>query len=579
MPATSPDSVAVTSVGSAVTTYLNVPFNQKAEAKAKGARWDSEARKWFVPIGRDLEPFTSWLPVDPSKLVSHEVTTETKGVPLSTLLAGVATAVEQVFRQGVWITAEVVRADGDPHVYLELAERDASGTLLAKARGIVWSRDVERVLGTFQAATGVRLAAGIKVLIRAKPAFSAQHGLTLHIDAVDPAYTLGDLEARKREIRERLKSEGIFDRNRQLPVPWDFRVLLVVSPPRAAGLGDFARDADRLQRHSVCEAVYVHSRFEGEDAPALIREAIEQALSTWTAAAPDAIVIIRGGGAVNDLAWLNDYELARFICLSPVPVLTGIGHERDNTVLDEVAHQRFDTPSKVIAGIQSLIVKRARESQAAFDDFAGQAARQLRTAGAAVDQARSSIDSQVLETVASARANTEEAMAAVQRNARQSLHGAAQNALHALSDIRAAAGGRLATARTRSSSLVTQVRADAATGLRNARRGIEDIQCDVLGRARQAAAGQHERATKLFDEVERLALSTVRWGADAAESTFREVVAQGPQKTLGRGFAVVRTPAGGVITSAVAADLADGIRVQFQDGSIEASVIRDKEKP
>ena len=334
-----------------MTTYLNVPFRERNEAKAKGARWDSETRKWFVPIGRDLEPFTSWLPVDPAKLASQDLTEQNKGVPLSQLLAGVATAVEQAFRQGVWTTAEVVRVDGDTHAYLELAERDAEGTLIAKARAIVWGRDVERVLGTFQRATGVRLAAGIKVLIRARPEFSAQYGLTLHVDAIDPSYTLGDLEARKRQIREQLKAEGIFERNRQLPTPWDYRALLVVSPPRAAGLGDFAREADRLQRHGLCQAVYAHSRFEGEGAPASIREAIEAALAAWPAQAlPDAIVIIRGGGAVNDLAWLNDYELARFICLSSVPVLTGIGHERDSTILDEVAHQSFDTPSKVVAG-------------------------------------------------------------------------------------------------------------------------------------------------------------------------------------------------------------------------------------
>ena len=294
-----------------MTTYLNVPYNARAEAKAKGARWDSEARKWFVPIGRDLEPFTTWLPVDPANLASREVAEPGKGVPLSQLLAGVATAVEQAFRQGVWTTAEVVRVDGDSHVYLELAERDAGGTLIAKARAIVWARDVERVLGTFQEATGVRVAAGIKVLVRARPEFSAQYGLTLHIDAIDPSYTLGDLEAKKRQIREQLKSEGIFERNRQLPTPWDYRLLLVVSPPRAAGLGDFARDADRLQRHGLCQAVYAHSRFEGDGAAASIRDLIDQFLSTWSNAdLPDAIVIIRGGGAVNDLAWLNDYDLA-----------------------------------------------------------------------------------------------------------------------------------------------------------------------------------------------------------------------------------------------------------------------------
>ena len=308
----------------AVTTYLNVPFRDKAEAKARGARWDGEARKWFVPSGRDLGPFSNWLPVDPAKLAERDVAEVAEAVPLSQLLAGVAAVVERAFQRGIWTTAEIVRIDGDTHAYLELAERDASGTLVAKARAVVWARDVERVLGMFQRATGVRLAAGIKVLIRARPEFSAQYGLTLHIDGIDPSYTLGDLEARKRQIREQLKADGIFDRNRQLPAPWDYRAVLVISPPRAAGLGDFARDADRLQRHGVCEAVYAHSRFEGEGAPALIRETIESALAAWTSAAlPDAIVVIRGGGAVNDLAWLNDYELARSICLSPIPVLTG----------------------------------------------------------------------------------------------------------------------------------------------------------------------------------------------------------------------------------------------------------------
>ena len=124
-----------------MTTYLNVPFRERNEAKSKGARWDSEARKWFVPIGRDLEPFTSWLPVDPAKLANQDVLEANKGVPLSQLLAGVATAVEQAFRQGVWTTAEVVRVDGDTHAYLELGERDVDGTLIAKARAIVWGRD------------------------------------------------------------------------------------------------------------------------------------------------------------------------------------------------------------------------------------------------------------------------------------------------------------------------------------------------------------------------------------------------------------------------------------------------------
>ena len=541
-----------------MTTYLNVPFRDKAEAKAKGARWDSEARKWFVPIGRDLEPFTTWLPVDPAKLVTQDLAEVPKGVPLSHLLAGVVTVVEQAFRQGVWTTAEVVRADGDPHVYLELAERDGSGTLVAKARAIVWARDVERVLGTFQQATGVRVAAGIKVLVRARPEFSAQYGLTLHIDAIDPSYTLGDLEAKKRQIREQLKAEGLFERNRQLAAPWDYRYLLVVSPPRAAGLGDFARDADRLQRHGLCQAVYAHSRFEGDGAAASIRDVIEQALAAWSSPVPpDAIVIIRGGGAVNDLAWLNDYELARSICLSPVPVLTGIGHERDSTVLDEVAHQRFDTPSKVVAGIQALIVKRARESQAAFDEVAGLAARQLRTAQRDTDELADGIQRRALGAVATARAAVQERLAAVQRSAQRTLHDATQGVQQAISGVRRGASGQIAAARIKTSSLATEVRVKAMAG----------------------ADAQRQRTQELVEDVKRLARNTVRWGADAAEATFREVVAQGPEKTLGRGFAVVHSATGEIVTSAAAAGDAKDLQVKFKDGSIDATVRRGKENP
>ena len=541
-----------------VTTYLNVPFRDKAEAKAKGARWDSETRKWFVPIGRDLEPFTTWLPVDPAKLTTQDLAEVTKGVPLSQLLAGVATVVEQAFRQGVWTTAEVVRADGDPHVYLELAERDGSGTLVAKARAIVWARDVERVLGTFQKATGVRVAAGIKVLVRARPEFSAQYGLTLHIDAIDPSYTLGDLEAKKRQIREQLKAEGIFERNRQLAAPWDFRYLLVVSPPRAAGLGDFARDADRLQRHGLCQAIYAHSRFEGDGAAASIRDVIAQALAAWSSPTPpDAIVIIRGGGAVNDLAWLNDYELARAICLSPVPVLTGIGHERDSTVLDEVAHQRFDTPSKVVAGIQALIVKRARESQAAFDEVAGLAARQLRTAQKDTDELADGIQRRALGAVANARTAVQERLSAVQRSAQRTLHDATQGVQQAMSGVRGGASGQIAAARIKTSSLATEVRIEATAG----------------------ADAQRQRTQELVDDITRLARNTVRWGADAAEATFREVVAQGPEKTLGRGFAVVHSATGEIVTSAAAAGAAKDLQVKFKDGSIDATVRRDKENP
>ena len=204
-----------------MTTYLNVPFARREEAKAKGARWDNEARKWFVPIGRDLEPFTTWLPVDPAKLASRGThRAPTKGVPLSQLLAGVATAVEQAFqarrlddgrggarrRRSVTFTSSSPSAmpSGSSHSQgaRDRLGRATSSGCSAPSR----SRD--------GGSTG-RWDQGPDPC--SKPEFSAQYGLTLHVDAIDPSYTLGDLEAKKRQIREQLKADGVFDRNRQLP--------------------------------------------------------------------------------------------------------------------------------------------------------------------------------------------------------------------------------------------------------------------------------------------------------------------------------------------------------------------------
>jgi len=337
-------------------TFLTVPYKDKDAAKALGARWDAAQRQWFVPDGRELAPYSAWLPAG-SAQVSPPTSTELssigsgstelsvptkKGISLSQLLAGVSQAVAQVYKSGVWTMVEVVelRANGG-HVFLGVSERDAHGSVLAKTSAVIWQSTANTILPEFERATGAQLAPGIKLLVRARPVFKPQHGFTLEIDAIDSEYTLGDLEARKREIRERLQAEGVFAANKLLPIPWDFNAVLVVAPAGGAGLGDFQAEANRLEGFGICRFTYAYSRFQGEGAAKEICDALQLALNSWdstTADQPDAVVFIRGGGAVNDMAWLNDYDLARFICDLPIPAMTGIGHERDNTVLDEVAN-------------------------------------------------------------------------------------------------------------------------------------------------------------------------------------------------------------------------------------------------
>lgn len=306
-----------------MSTYLVTTYQDKDYVKALGARWDPVRRQWYVPPGRDLAAFAAWLPADlqvtedlDSSLLpeavaappaSTELTPVQKGIQLSQLLNGVAQAVASAFSCGVWTTVEVVEARvRSGHVYLEVSERDTRGIITAKANAIIWASTANRILPAFEQATGAQLGPGIKLLVRARPGFKPQYGFSLEVDAIDSDYTLGDLEARKREIRERLQRDGVIVLNKQLPTPWDYQHVLVVAPEGGAGLGDFQAEANRLQSHGVCQFTYVYSRFQGDGAATEIRHQLLSALEQikvnhpWV---PDAVASIRG--AVQSTTWLG----------------------------------------------------------------------------------------------------------------------------------------------------------------------------------------------------------------------------------------------------------------------------------
>lgn len=214
-------------------------------------------------------------------------------------------------------------------------------------QGAIWKSKATAITAKFEEATGEGLRSDIKILCLAKVRFDPLYGLDLIIEDVDPSYTLGDLAAKLARIRDWLVREDLYERNKALPAPVEFVRVAVISPETSAGLGDFRRETDRLQQAGLCEFLFFGATFQGIDAPSSLRTAVNEALAAHRQRPFDALVIIRGGGSVTDLAWVNDLELARLLCRSPIPVVTGIGHERDNTILDEIAHHRFDTPSKV----------------------------------------------------------------------------------------------------------------------------------------------------------------------------------------------------------------------------------------
>lgn len=572
-------------------TYLVSSFADKDRVKSLGARWDPARRQWYVPEGRELAPFAQWLPTAaaPEQTTSSALTpvptaieqfvAKQRGMPLSQLLQGVSSAVSQAFKTGMWTMVEVVDTRvRNGHVYLEVSERDASGVITAKANAVIWASTASQILPPFEAATGAQVGPGIKLLVRARPVFKAQFGFSLELDAIDPDYTLGDLEARKREIRERLHREGLFELNRQLPPPWDYNLVLVVAPEGGAGLGDFQAEASRIEAFGICRFIYVHSRFQGDGAAAEIRTALLDAMERMAGdgSLPDAVAVIRGGGAINDMAWLNDYALVRTVCELDVPVLTGIGHERDNTVLDEVANIRFDTPSKVIAGIERLILQRVQEAKGMFDDLIRQATRKVVDSRRSMAEHYGAIEAGARQEVARSRHRTTEALAQVQLDAHKTVRNAAEQAESQINDLRRLAAQQVGKARSEVPALLSEIRAEARQTLQIARATVNADQALVLDRAAADLRYVKEATARSVDDITMHSRQMIALARTNSQALMREVAGQGPEKTLNRGFALVRDQAGIPVTSARSTEVQ--VTIQFRDG-VRAAQLQEDNQP
>ena len=245
-----------------------------------------------------------------------------------------------------WVQAELseVREAYNGHCYIELVQKAERGnTLLAKARGTIWANVYKMLRPYFENATGQRFTAGIKVLLQVSVEYHEQYGLSLTVHDIDPTYTLGDMARRRREILQQLEEEGVLTLNKELSMPMLPQRVAVISAAGAAGYGDFC---DQLLGNpygfvfypKLFPAVMQGDRVEETIIAALDRIAAEREM--W-----DVVVIIRGGGATSDLSGFDTYALAANCAQFPLPIITGIGHERDDTVLDTVAHTRVKTPT------------------------------------------------------------------------------------------------------------------------------------------------------------------------------------------------------------------------------------------
>lgn len=282
---------------------------------------------------------------------------------------------DDAMMHSIWVKAEIgeLRVNRTGHCYLDLIEKDDAGDqLIARSRAMIWARNYRMLKAYFESSTGQPLSSGLKVLVKVTVQFQEVFGLSLIITDIDPSYTMGDLARKRREVLMRLEEEGVLEMNKDLELPDVIQKIAVISSPTAAGYGDFI---NQLESNPYGVKFYHHlfpAVMQGDRAEQSIAEAFDRIFDYIDFF--DAVVLIRGGGATIDLLCFDSYWVAYHIVQFPLPVLTGIGHERDESVADLVANTSLKTPTAVAA----FLIEQAGEFLSAVDEKALQVAEMAR---------------------------------------------------------------------------------------------------------------------------------------------------------------------------------------------------------
>lgn len=278
-----------------------------------------------------------------------------KAITLYELNTKVKEGIRKIFPGAFWIVAEIseINTNQSGHCYLELIEKsENSDQITARAKATIWAFTFRMLKPYFESVTGQRLTTGLKVMLSVSIEFHEAYGFSLNVKDIEPNFTIGDLTRKKQEIIKQLQDEGVFHLNKELEFPLVPQHIAVISSGTAAGYGDFMDQLNQNRYGYKFHVKLFNAVMQGDAAEKSIISALEaifDASETF-----DAVVIIRGGGSQADLNCFNSYWLAYHITQFPIPVITGIGHDRDQTIADLVANAPVKTPT---AAAELLIEK------------------------------------------------------------------------------------------------------------------------------------------------------------------------------------------------------------------------------
>ncbi len=484
----------------------------------------------------------------PHQWMQKTLSTTPQSVPLSDFMASVSAVIDALPEKWVTGTLSELRRHGSGHVYFTLAQTDDSGQLLAKCRAVMWRGVAGAIEQRFRQATGMSLANNQAVMVKVRAQSHAVHGFTLVVDDIHPEFTVGQLAARLEQIRRQLQAEGLFDRNRQIGVPSDFFRVAVLSPADAAGLGDFRSRADTLSACGIVDFVYFTATFQGPQTVSAVCDALRRIEALHAQGQSfDALVIIRGGGSEWDLACLNEIDIARVICNMPMPVLCGIGHERDSTIIDEIACRRLPTPSMVIDFIESTVMSRLQRIIVNMRDIRTRVRQQM-------ERASDLLQRNILTVSDQARSRTEMAESRL---------------LLLRSQVNDAARARLTESAGLASDHVRDLVARARSTVSEAQQAVFRQHMMVAEHARREVALMQQSLDQIrahaLPQAVRLQMETASLRLTSLHDFVRS---QDPVDVLKRGYAMVLDAHGQAVTDAAHVRGKTTVTLRMRDGQV-----------
>ena len=271
-----------------------------------------------------------------------------EGISLSELSALIEQGLKQTLHPHYWVVGEIseIQANRNGHCYLELIEKpEDEQNPTAKMRAVVWANVYRMLAPYFESETGSPLSVGMKILVQVSVNFHSLYGLSLQITDINPTYTIGEDELRRQKIIRQLEEEGIIDLNKEIPLPSVIQRIAVISSATAAGYQDFTQQL-QINLHGIAfHTELFPAAMQGVDVESTIIAQLDEIFKRESEF--DVVVIIRGGGARTDLRWFDNYNIAANVAQFPLPVITGIGHDKDQSITDLVAHTSLKTPTAV----------------------------------------------------------------------------------------------------------------------------------------------------------------------------------------------------------------------------------------